>query len=76
MAWGPNHLLYVADTGNHRIQAFDQSGDAVIILGSFGTQPGQFNAPEGITVDAEQQLYIADTQNHRVQKLAPDGSFS
>jgi tetratricopeptide (TPR) repeat protein len=47
----------------------------VMILGSFGTQAGQFNAPEGIVVDAEQRLYIADTQNHRVQKLASDGSF-
>ena len=75
LTWGANHLLYVADTGNHRLQAFDQTGEVVLVLGSFGTQPGQFNAPEGIAVDAGQQLYIADTQNHRVQKLAPDGSF-
>ena len=46
-----------------------------MIVGSFGSQPGQFNAPEGLTVDAEGALYVTDSQNHRVQKLAPDGRF-
>ncbi len=44
------------------------------VIGSAGTQPGQFQAPRGIKVAPDGSLYIADSRNHRVQHLASDGS--
>ena len=67
-------MVYVTDEHNHRISAFDaDSGDFVKAWGSRGSAPGEFDAPSGIAVDAEDNLYITDQNNHRVQKLTPDG---
>jgi YVTN family beta-propeller protein len=64
--------LFVADTGNHRIQVFD--GKSLAYLATLGTAgaPGADNAhfdlPESAFVNAAaDQLYIADTGNQRVQ---------
>lgn len=67
--------IYVADTGNNRIQKFDSRGNFIAKWGSYGTGHGEFNAPSGITVDREGNLYVTDSLNHRIQKFAPDGTF-
>ncbi len=42
--------VYVADTGNNRIQKFTSDGILLIKWGSSGTAPGQFNHPHGIGI--------------------------
>lgn len=74
MAVGPNGRIYVTDSGNHRIQVFSADGGFVSTWGSFGTEPGQFNEPWGIAVDAT-HVYISDTWNHRIQKFTLDGDL-
>ena len=37
--------VYVADTGNHRIQKFDANGTFLTTWGSYGSGNGQFGAP-------------------------------
>ncbi|MGC9398109.1 MAG: C1 family peptidase [Anaerolineae bacterium] len=59
--------VYVADTGNHRIQVFDSSGTYVKTLGSLGSGDNQFQDPYGIAVDGNGNIYVADEENHRVQ---------
>jgi sugar lactone lactonase YvrE len=65
--------LYVADSGNHRIQKFDGDGHFMGLFGTPGGGDGQFNEPWGLAVDAEGNIYVADTWNHRIQKF--DSSF-
>ncbi|KZE78593.1 hypothetical protein AV654_02245 [Paenibacillus elgii] len=65
--------IYVADTGNHRIQKltaatgvwseWKKSG------GGAGTVLGEFNGPARVSVDGNDNIYVADTGNHRIQKL-------
>ena len=43
------------------------------ILGSPGTEPGQFQHPRDIAVASDGTLYIVDTDNNRIQHLTPDG---
>ena len=74
IAVGPDGRLYVADTGNHRIQIFSADGQALTTFGEFGTGAGQFNEPWGIAVD-ETFIYVTDTWNHRIQKFTLDGTF-
>ncbi|HNP69820.1 MAG TPA: TIGR03663 family protein [Kouleothrix sp.] len=67
--------IYVADTANHRIQAFDAQGKPKFAVGSVGNGPGQFNEPRGVAVDAQGNIYVADTWNARVVKLDASGKF-
>ena len=45
-----NRIL-VADSGNHRLQAFDSLGNWLSEFGSLGSGEGQFNNPQGLAVD-------------------------
>jgi len=67
--------VYIADTGNNRIQKFTHNGDFRSSWGSLGSEVGQFNKPEGITVDASGNIYVADTGNHRIQVFDNTGNF-
>jgi len=59
-----------------RIQFFDlQSKAALGGFGSAGTKPGEFNRPEGLTVDSKDRLLVCDSCNHRIQVFGPDGRF-
>src|SRR5262245_28208047 len=66
--------VYVADTGNQRIQVFDGiDGSYQSQWGSLGGDDGQFRFPSGIAVDATDHLYVADTGNDRVQVFSSSG---
>ncbi|HMH11255.1 MAG TPA: hypothetical protein VK553_11120 [Candidatus Nitrosopolaris rasttigaisensis] len=43
--------------------------------GSRGTANGQFNHPEGITVDASGNVYVVDHGNDRIEKFDSNGTF-
>src|SRR5882762_1405082 len=49
--------VYVADTGNHRVQKFDRLGNFITQWGSTGTGDGQFTLPLGAAVDAAGNVY-------------------
>ena len=69
--------ILVADSGNHRLQAFDNLGNFLSEYGSFGSGPGQFNSPAGVIVDSSGRALVADTLNNRIVVLAFNGtSFS
>lgn len=61
--------LYVADTGNNRIQIYDVNTNTWTAWGgtSTGTTAGKFNAPQGIAVGSDGIVYVADTGNNRIQ---------
>jgi hypothetical protein len=71
--------VYVADTGNHRIQYFDETGSYQYQFGRYGVGEEQFNSPAGVAVDRlppaqypdavgrEGDIFIMDTGNHRGQ---------
>jgi len=67
--------LYVADSGNHRVQKFDPEGTFIAEVGSPGDGPGEFNEPWGVAVDSQGNLYVADTWNNRIQKFDRDLNF-
>ena len=74
MAVTEDGRIFVADSGNARIQVFDADGAPITSWGSFGTEPGQFNEPWDLAVD-DQFVYVADTWNHRIQKFTHDGEL-
>ncbi|MCP4544385.1 MAG: TIGR03663 family protein [Chloroflexi bacterium] len=81
IAIDPNgRFVYVADTGNHRIQKFTTDGQFVAAWGQNSTVETErgvakgFNEPWDITLSPTGDIYIADTWNHRIQKLDDDGN--
>ena len=68
-------IVYVADSSNHRIQAFGPDGEFLFAWGSVGSAPGQFVVPVGLAADADGNVYVADVVNHRVQVFDLQGRF-
>ena len=67
--------LWVADSGNHRIQKFDSNGGHMKTVGTSGTDDGQFNSARDLAIDAGDSIYVVDRNNHRVQKFNSDGIY-
>lgn len=67
--------VYVADSGNHRIQKFDPNGKFLAKWGRKGTSTAQFDTPRGLTIDGKGDILIVDQGNDRVQKFTMDGRF-
>jgi len=59
--------LFVADTGNNRIQKLTAEGTFLREVGGFGWQDGQFNKPTGVAAGKGLELYVADSRNKRIQ---------
>lgn len=71
---GDDGYVYVADTGNHRIQKFDRDGRFIAMWGERGDGPGQFYRPYQLLVH-EGHIYVSDSYNKRVQKLTTEGDL-
>lgn len=73
----PNRrVLFVADSGNHRLQIFDLDNFQLLeIWGGTApsSQPGQFDSPWTLAADAAGNVYVVDYGNRRVQKFNPLG---
>lgn len=65
--------VYVADTGNKRIQIFDATGKFVTQFGGVGLLPGYLDEPVGIAVDVKGNIVVADTWNARIQVFGSSG---
>ncbi len=67
---GGDGRLYVTDASSAAkiVRTTRMDGADAESYGSFGTLPGQFREPSGITV-AKGYMYVADTSNHRIQRI-------
>ncbi len=59
--------VYVADTGNKRVQVFDLDGNFLREFGGWGREGGELDEPVGIDVRSDGVVALADTWNQRVQ---------
>ena len=64
--------IYVADSGNDRVQMFcanNQTGITIAGFGGDGDNATQLSSPKGIAFDSAMNMYISDYGNRRVQKF-------
>ena len=59
--------------GGCGVRKYTLEGVELARWGSYGSGPGQFQQPLGITVDLAGNVYVADTENHRIQVFSNNG---
>ena len=77
----PNGEIWISDGhrgGNNRIVKFSKDGEFLLEVGggvaSLSGDPGKFNDPHDITMDARGRVIVADRGNNRVQILDQQGN--
>ncbi|MBS1825157.1 MAG: SMP-30/gluconolactonase/LRE family protein [Acidobacteria bacterium] len=80
-----NGVLYIADTGNHRIRRLTASGYLLTIAGTSGrgfsgdgeaALSARLDTPVGLVFDTSGNLFIADQGNRRIRRISPLGTMS
>lgn len=61
--------VYIADTGNDRIQKFSADGRLLSAWGQHGMNPGQFVRPSAIALQGDGAIFVVDSGNDRIQKF-------
>jgi DNA-binding beta-propeller fold protein YncE len=65
--------IYVADTGNSRIQIFSKDGIFLNSVGNpGGDKPNIFSKPTRVVVDANKDMYVLDKEQKRVLVFSHD----
>jgi sugar lactone lactonase YvrE len=70
-----NNDVFVADTGNSRLQKFNESGEYLEAIGSAGSGNGQLKEPQALAVLWNGSVWVADTGNNRVELFNGSGGF-
>lgn len=68
-------FVYVSDTDNKQVQAFDLSGTPIFQFGSAGDKEGEFQFPYGIAGDEDGNVYVADLYNSNISVFDQKGNF-
>ena len=68
--------VYVADSGNHRIQVFTAEGKFLRMFGGRGRGRGELCDPRGVTVDTNDLVYVSNEgTDHCVLVFTSEGQF-
>ncbi|MDD3647553.1 MAG: recombinase family protein [Candidatus Dojkabacteria bacterium] len=62
-----NNRILVADSGNNKIKVFRLDGSYISTFGDYGTDPGMFDYPVGISISPLNEIFVTDPGNSRIQ---------
>ncbi len=65
--------VFVSDAADGRIKVFDRSGNALAVIGEFGSIPGAMRIPTDLVIDAHNRLFVASANNARLEVYGIDG---
>lgn len=74
--------IYVADSYNAKIRKITPNGEVTTVAGTtLGYSDGlvstaQFYYPQGLTIDAANNIYVSDTSNQKIRKITPTGEVT
>ena len=66
-------LIYIADSGNNRVQVCDMAGDCVRMIG--GRDPGRLQAPMDVAIDGDGDVYVTDYAAEQVNIYTASGQY-
>ncbi len=58
--------IFVADSGNQRVQKYDKDGNYLQTIGRKGEGPGEFMRPSDVFLDGEGRIYVRELQKMHV----------
>lgn len=67
-------MVWVADTGNFRVQQFTKSGLFIREFGEYGTGDGELDAPVGLCA-YDEQVFVVEQNNCRIQVFDDEGNW-
>ena len=67
--------VYVVDYHAMRVEELSSAGVFVASFGSKGGGAGQFNSPEGLTIDSSGNVWVSDTSGNRIEEFSSSGTF-
>jgi len=67
--------IYVADTGNERVQVFTQDGTFLRTFGGAGAGDGKLTEPTGIAIGPDDNVWVADSGNSRLSVFTKQGTL-
>jgi DNA-binding beta-propeller fold protein YncE len=67
--------FFITDSGNHRVRKFNSQWKEILSFGEMGSDQGQFQYPQSISVAPNDLLYVADLNNERIQVFSPFGQY-
>ena len=67
--------VVVTEESEHCVFVMRPNGEKTLSFGSFGSGPGQFEHPRGVTITNKGNILVVDRNNNRIQKFTPDGRF-
>ena len=77
----PTHLvfsgdrLYVTDTLNFRVQAFDRQGDGRLSFGRLGLYVGNLTRPKGVAIGRDGRIYVVESYYDHLLVFSPRGEL-
>jgi len=75
IAIGKAGRIFVVDSGNRRVLAYDSEGGFLFAFGAEGEGEGELLAPVGIGTSPDGQVLVADRANRRIQIFDENGTF-
>ena len=72
---GPDGSVYTLERQGARVQKFTPDGTFVATWGERGSEPGQLNDPNTLTITPKGEIMVADTGNARIQVFDQDGNL-
>lgn len=67
--------LYISDFGDFSVKKYSTEGDYLGVIGGYGSTPGKFTRPKGISLDREENLYVVDAAFENVQIFNKKGEL-
>ena len=67
---------YITDGyGNSRVHRYSAEGKHIVSWGAPGVEPGEFQIPHNIVVDADENVFVTDRENYRLQVFDANGGL-
>lgn len=67
--------LFVVDSKDRKVKAFDRNGKFLRLIGKPGEGPGELGLPTGVQFTPDGQLMVEDATNRRLSFFKPSGEF-